>query len=201
MKWPLTKNSFWVSRQGRNSNSVEWKQVVVREKAKFEMKILWGKKKVKWAKRRDGQNMRIEMYYSIKSGDNIYIYKLTGQEMNVIKLWRKENITNHKEDHSGFHLGSLLYLPMFFSFWICLWWCQMLTPSDLRQPVQYLQWSAVTGCLLQLLIWSLCPQQSGLSTIGWARISPGVGAIVSPQAVAAGKGVVCLSSMVAACGG
>ena len=21
-----------------------------------------------------------------------------------------------------------------FSFWICLWWCQMLTPSDLRQP-------------------------------------------------------------------
>ena len=31
----------------------------------------------------------------------------------------------------------------FFSFWICLWWCQMLTPSDLRQPVQYFQGSAL----------------------------------------------------------
>ena len=37
-----------------------------------------------------------------------------GQEMNVKKLRRKENITNHVEDHSGFHLGSLSYLPLFF---------------------------------------------------------------------------------------
>ena len=64
-------------------------------------------------------------------------------------------------------VASCIYHCFFFSFWIYLWRCQMLTPSDLRQPVQYFQWSSVTGCLLQLLIWSLCTQQSGLSTIGW----------------------------------
>ena len=37
--------------------SVEWKQVVAREKTKFEVRILQGKKKVKGAKRRGGQNM------------------------------------------------------------------------------------------------------------------------------------------------
>ena len=42
---------------GRNSKSVEWKQVVAREKTKIEMKILHGKRKVKWAKRREGQNL------------------------------------------------------------------------------------------------------------------------------------------------
>ena len=47
------------------------------------------------------------------------MYQLAGQEMNVKKLCRRENITNHEEDHSGFHLGSLLYLSLFFSFWIC----------------------------------------------------------------------------------
>ena len=56
-----------------------------------------------------------------------------------------------------------------FSFWICLWWCQTLTPSDFRQPVWYFQWSAVTGYLFQLLIWSLCTQQSGLNTLGRAK--------------------------------
>ena len=35
--------------------------------------------------------------------------------MNVIKLCRKENIANH-EDHSGFHISSLLYLPLNFFF-------------------------------------------------------------------------------------
>ena len=37
--------------------SVEWKQVVAREKTKFEKIILQGKREVKWAKRREGQNM------------------------------------------------------------------------------------------------------------------------------------------------
>ena len=30
-----------------------------------------------------------------------------GQEMNVKKLRRKENIPNHGEDHSGFHFSGL----------------------------------------------------------------------------------------------
>ena len=42
------------------------------------------------------------------------MHKLDGQEINVKKLWRKENIANHGEDVSGFHLSSLLYLPLFF---------------------------------------------------------------------------------------
>ena len=46
-----------MSGQGRNGKSMEWKQVVAREKTKLEMKILQGKKKVKRAKRREGQNM------------------------------------------------------------------------------------------------------------------------------------------------
>ena len=66
---PWQETSFWVSEQGINSKSVEWKQVVAREKTKFEMKILWGKRKVKWAKRKEGQNMWIEIHYSIKSSD------------------------------------------------------------------------------------------------------------------------------------
>ena len=44
-----------------------WKQVIAREKTKFEMRILKGKRKVRWAKRREGQNMWIEIHYSIKS--------------------------------------------------------------------------------------------------------------------------------------
>ena len=41
---------------GRNSKSEEWKQVVAREKTKFKIKIIRGKK-VKWSKRKEGQNM------------------------------------------------------------------------------------------------------------------------------------------------
>ena len=37
--------------------SEEWKQFVAGEKTKFKMKIIRGKKKVKWGKRREGQNM------------------------------------------------------------------------------------------------------------------------------------------------
>ena len=46
--------------------SVEWKQVITREKTEFEMRILQGKRKVRWDKRREGQNMLIEIHYSIK---------------------------------------------------------------------------------------------------------------------------------------
>ena len=126
------------------------------------------------------------------------MYRVAGQERNVKKLCRKDNITNHEEDHSGFCLGSLLYLPLFFSFWVCLWWCQMLTLCDLRQPVPYFQWSAVPGCLLQLFFWSLCTQQSGLSTIGPAESLLGWRILFSPQAAAAPRGMVCLSTMAAA---
>ena len=35
--------------------SEEWKQFVAGEKTKFKMKIIRGKKKVKWGKRRDGK--------------------------------------------------------------------------------------------------------------------------------------------------
>ena len=116
------------------------------------------------------------------------MYKF-GQEINVEKLCRKENIAYHVENHSGFHLSSHLYLPpFFFSFYIFLWWCQMLTPSYLRQPVPHFHRSAVLGCLLQLSSWSLCIQQSGLSIGGQGKIPPGVGAIVSPQPAAAQEG-------------
>ena len=53
----LDKKIFCVSGWGRNSKSTEQKQVVSREKTKFEMKIMPGKRKVKWAKRREGQNL------------------------------------------------------------------------------------------------------------------------------------------------
>ena len=45
---------------------MEWKQVVAREKTKFKTKII-GKKKVKWGKRREERNMRIEINYNIRS--------------------------------------------------------------------------------------------------------------------------------------
>ena len=35
------------------------------------------------------------------------MHKLDGQEMNVKKLRRKENITSHGEDYGEFHLNSL----------------------------------------------------------------------------------------------
>ena len=42
---------------GQNSKSAEWNVVVAREKTKFKMKIMRGKKKLKWGKRREEQNM------------------------------------------------------------------------------------------------------------------------------------------------
>ena len=42
---------------GRNSKSAEWKQVVAREKTKFEMKIIRAKKKVKCGKGAEEQNI------------------------------------------------------------------------------------------------------------------------------------------------
>ena len=54
-----------------NSKSEEWKQAVAREKTKFKMKIIRGKEKVKWGKRREEQNIRIEINYNIKSSDLI----------------------------------------------------------------------------------------------------------------------------------
>ena len=33
------------------------------------------------------------------------MHELEGQEMNVKKLRRRENIANHEEDHGGIHLS------------------------------------------------------------------------------------------------
>ena len=52
------------------------------------MKII-RRKKVKWGKRREEQNMRFEINYIIKSSDNMH--KLQGQKINVKKLCRREN--------------------------------------------------------------------------------------------------------------
>ena len=51
---------------GRNSKSTQWEQAIAREKTKFKMKIRIGKM-VKWSKRREEQNMRFEINYSIKT--------------------------------------------------------------------------------------------------------------------------------------
>ena len=58
-----------VSGLGRNNKSMGKKQVVARQKTKLEMKIMQGKRKVKWGKRMEGQNLGIEVHYSIKSSD------------------------------------------------------------------------------------------------------------------------------------
>ena len=64
------ENLFWEAKQKRNSKSAEWKQVVPIEKNK--MKII-RKKKVKLGKRREGQNIWIEINYSMKCSDLICI--------------------------------------------------------------------------------------------------------------------------------
>ena len=53
----MTRKLVFCVWTGENSKSVEWKQRVAREKTKFKMKIMRGKRKVKWAKRREGHNM------------------------------------------------------------------------------------------------------------------------------------------------
>ena len=83
---------------------MKWKQIVAREKTKFKMKLRRRKQKVKWGKRREEQNMRLEINYNIKFSDNMH--KLEGQEMNVKKLCKKENIAN-PEDCGGICLGSI----------------------------------------------------------------------------------------------
>ena len=65
-----------MSEQGRNSKSVEWEQVVATEKTKFEVRILQGKRKVRWTKRREGQNTWIEIHYSIKSSELLHTNSL-----------------------------------------------------------------------------------------------------------------------------
>ena len=112
---PWQENWFCVSGQGRNNKNMKWKEVVAREKTKFEVKIVWGKRKVKWGtKRREGQNMWIEIHYCLKSSDWLYTNLL--DKKSVKKLCSKEIVTHHEEDHSGFCLGRLLYLPLFFFF-------------------------------------------------------------------------------------
>ena len=82
-----------------------------------------------------------------------------------------------------------------FSFWICLWWCQMVILCGLRQPVGDYHKSSLG---LTPSVINVVTQQSGLSSTGRGRIPPRVRVIVSPQAVATQRGGVCLSSMVAA---
>ena len=65
----MTRKMVLRSWKGENGKSVEWKQVIAREKTKFKMKIRRGKKKLKWSKRREEQKMRFEINYNIKSSD------------------------------------------------------------------------------------------------------------------------------------
>ena len=53
----------------RNSKNAEQKQVVAREKIEFKTKIISGRKKVKWSRRREEQNMGFEINYNIKAGN------------------------------------------------------------------------------------------------------------------------------------
>ena len=78
------ENLFWDTGWERNIISIEWRQVVEREKIKFKITIR-GKKKVKWGNRQVEQNMIIEINYNIKSSDLIYMHNLEGQERNVKK--------------------------------------------------------------------------------------------------------------------
>ena len=54
-----------MSRQGRNSKSVEWEHFVAREKTKLEMRILQGKRKVRWAKLGAGAGGECGLKYTI----------------------------------------------------------------------------------------------------------------------------------------
>ena len=79
------------------------------------------------------------------------MYKLEGQEMNVKKLCRKENIRNHEEDHSGIHLGSIYYLPLIFlsgSTSVDVRWCPSLALGNLLQTTVDPQSMAVSFSLL-----------------------------------------------------
>ena len=146
---PWQENSSWVSEQGRNSKSVEWEQVVATEKTKFEMRIFQGKRKVRWAKRREGQSMWTEIHYSIISCSLMCTNLLDKKWMLKSYAGNKISQIMKKTTVAFVLVVSCIYHCFFFSFWICLWWCQMLTPSDLRQPVRYFQWSAVTGFSFQ----------------------------------------------------
>ena len=79
------------------------------------------------------------------------MYKLAGQEMNVKKLCRKENITNYGETTVAFILVASCIYPVFFFLDLPLVLSDV-DQFDLRQPVGYFQWSTVPGCLLQLFI-------------------------------------------------
>ena len=129
---PWQENWFCVSGLGRNSKSVEWKQVVAREKIKFEMKITWGKRKVKWAKRKEGQNMWIEIHYSIKSSDLICTDLLDKKWM--LKSYAGKKISQIMEKTTVDLTWVVFCIYQFLNLWIYLWWCQMFTLSDLRQP-------------------------------------------------------------------
>ena len=130
------------------------------------MRILQGKKKVRWAKRREAQNMWIEIHYSIKSSDLLYT-NLLGKKWMLWSYAGKNTSQIMKVTTVAFisvvSCICLLYLPLFFFFFLDLPLVisDVYPPSDIRQRVPYFQWSAVTGCLFQLLIWSHCTQQSG----------------------------------------
>ena len=69
VRCPLIRKLVLRGSTGRNSKSVK---VLAREKRKFKMKMIRGKKKVKQDKRREEQNMRSEVNYNIKSSDLIF---------------------------------------------------------------------------------------------------------------------------------
>ena len=70
---------------------MEWKHIIAREKIKFKKKIRRGKKKVKWSKRREDQNMRFEINYNIKTSD--LICTNLKDKKRILKSYAGEKIT------------------------------------------------------------------------------------------------------------
>ena len=86
-----------------------------------------------------------------------------------------------------------------FSFLDCLWWYQMLTPSDLRLPA--LRLSGIYCLWLSPSVVNLVTLHSAVRLKhrrAGAESFLGSGAIVSRQAAASCRGVVCLSRISAA---
>ena len=142
---------FWESGQGRNGKCGEWKQVVAREKRKFKTKITRGKGTVKWGKRKEGQNMWIEVSYSLKSSGLICTNLKDKKWMLTSYAGKKISQIMVETTVDFVSVASSIYDCFFLSGSISgdvRWW----PPSELRKPVQDYQGSTVCGWLLQLLI-------------------------------------------------
>ena len=143
------ENWFYVSGMGRNSKSAEWKQIVAREKTKFEMKIIQRKRKVKWDKRREGQNMWIEINDSIKSSDLICTKLLDKKWMLKSYAGKKILLIMEKTTVDFVLVASVYHFFFFFgSPSSDVSWWPRLTLGNLFETTRYLLSVAVSfSCL------------------------------------------------------